>query len=58
MDDVALLAVKSSVKACDETLQAALGSIGEWLEKWKVTPSVTKCTSTVFSLDPKDGGGM
>ena len=56
-DDVALLAVKSSVKACEETLQPALDSIGDWLTKWKVSPSVTKCTSTVFSLDPQDGGG-
>ena len=56
-DDVALLAAKSSVKACEETLQPALDSIGDWLTKWKVSPSVTKCTSTVFSLDPQDGGG-
>ena len=56
-DDVALLADARSAEECDAHLQPCLDSIGTWLLKWKVTPSVSKCTSTLFSLDPKEQGG-
>lgn len=56
-DDVALLASARSAAECDALLQPSLDIIDEWLQRWKVTPSVTKCTVTLFSLDPKEGGG-
>ena len=56
-DDVALLTIARSAEECEAHLQPCLDSIGTWLTRWKVTPSVTKCTSTLFSLDPKEQGG-
>ena len=56
-DDVALLTDARSAEECDAHLQPSLDSIGNWLTRWKVTPSVTKCTATLFSLDPKESGG-
>ena len=38
-------------------LQPCLDSIGTWLSRWKVTPSVSKGTSTLLSLDPKEHRG-
>ena len=55
-DDVALLADARSVEECDALLQPCLDSIGTWLSRWKVTPSVAKCTSTFFSLHPREQG--
>ncbi|XP_043204749.1 uncharacterized protein LOC122371992 [Amphibalanus amphitrite] len=56
-DDVALLADARTPEECDAHLQPCLDSIGAWLTRWKVTPSVSKCTSTLFSLDPKQQRG-
>ena len=65
-DDVALLAEARTAEECDAHLQPCLDSIGTWLTRWKVTPSVArwkvtpsvaKCTSTLFTLDPKEQGG-
>ena len=56
-DDVALLADARSAEECEAHLQPCLDHIGDWLTRWKVTPSVVKCTSTLFSLDPKESGG-
>ena len=48
----------SSVRECDALLQPCLDTIDAWLQRWKVTtPSVTKCTATLFSLDPRESGG-
>ena len=56
-DDVALLACARTPGQCDSLLQPSLDAIDNWLERWKVTPSVSKCTATLFSLDPKESGG-
>ena len=56
-DDVALMATARSPKECEARLQPCLDAIDAWLTRWKVSPSVSKCTATLFSLDPKESGG-
>ena len=56
-DDVAMLASDKSIEKCCQTLQPCLNKVDEWLLKWKVTPSISKCSATAFSLDPKEQGG-
>ena len=56
-DDVALLACARTAGDCDTLLQPCLNMIDDWLQRWKVTPSVSKCTATMFSLDPQESGG-
>ena len=56
-DDVALLACARSAEECDALLQPCLDTVDAWLQRWKVTPSVAKCTATLFSLDPQESGG-
>ena len=56
-DDVAILSTGRSLRGCAETLQPALDVIDTWTRKWKVLPSVNKCSATYFSLDPKETGG-
>lgn len=56
-DDVALLASGRSIEKCCRTLQPSLDRMDEWLRRWKVTPSISKCSATAFSLDPKEAGG-
>ena len=56
-DDVALLACAPSARECDAALQPCLDTVDAWLRRWKVTPSVTKCTATLFTLDPSESGG-
>ena len=56
-DDVALMATARTPKECESSLQPCLNAIDAWLTRWKVTPSVSKCTATLFSLDPKESGG-
>ncbi|KAF0291501.1 hypothetical protein FJT64_001100 [Amphibalanus amphitrite] len=34
-----------------------LDAVDTWLRRWKVTPSVTKCTATLFTLDLRESGG-
>ena len=55
-DDVALMATANTPKECEARLQPCLNAIDAWLARWKVSPSVSKCTVTLFSLDPKEGG--
>ena len=55
-DDVALLATGRTIEACRRTLQPCLDKADEWLREWKVTPSVSKCCATVFTLDAKESG--
>ncbi|KAF0300702.1 putative RNA-directed DNA polymerase from transposon BS [Amphibalanus amphitrite] len=56
-DDVALLACAPTARECDALLQPCLDAVDTWLRRWKVTPSVTKCTATLFTLDPRESGG-
>ena len=56
-DDVALLACARTAGDCDTLLQPCLNMIDDWLQRWKVTPSVSKCAATMFSLDPQESGG-
>ena len=56
-DDVAILATDRSLLGCSTRLQPALDAIDAWTERWKVPPSVGKCSVTYFSLDPKETGG-
>ena len=56
-DDVALLATERSIEQCCQTLQPCLNRVDEWLRRWKVTPSISKCCVSAFSLDPKEAGG-
>ena len=51
-----LLADARSAEEWEAHLQPCLDHIGDWLTRWKVTLSVAKCTSTLFSLDPKESG--
>ena len=57
VDDVALFAAERSIEKCCQTLQPCLDTVDEWLHRWKVTPSISKCCSPAFSLDPKESGG-
>ncbi|KAF0301201.1 putative RNA-directed DNA polymerase from transposon BS [Amphibalanus amphitrite] len=56
-DDVALLACAPTARECDALLQPCLDAVDTWLRRWKVMPSVTKCTATLFTLDPRESGG-
>ena len=56
-DDVALVACARTPGECDSLLQPCLDKVDQWLKRWKVTPSVAKCTATLLSLDPQESGG-
>ncbi|KAF0303391.1 Dynein heavy chain, cytoplasmic [Amphibalanus amphitrite] len=49
--------VQNDIRDIIAICEPCLDSIGTWLTRWKVTPSVSKCTSTLFSLDPKQQRG-
>ena len=56
-DDVALLSTGRSIDECCTKLQPCLNHVDEWLNQWKVTPSINKCCTTPFTLDPKESNG-
>ena len=56
-DDVAILSSDRSLLSCASKLQPALDAIDAWTERWKVLPSLSKCSISYFTLDPKETGG-
>ena len=55
-DDIAIWSTKKKFAECQEALQPVLDDITEWCRKWKVMPSVSKCSVTTFSLNTHESG--
>ena len=53
-DDLAIWSSHRNIQEAERKLQQALDSIAVWAEKWKMTVSLEKTVSTIFSLDPAE----
>ena len=51
-DDLAIWSSHQKITEAEVKLQQALDSLAAWAEKWKLTVSLEKTVSTIFSLDP------
>ena len=52
-DDLAIWASSSSVTEATTVVQRALDVIADWSTQWIMPLNVGKCTSTLFSMDPR-----
>ena len=53
-DDLAIWSSHQNITEAEGKLQQALDSLAAWAEKWKLTVSLEKTVSTIFSLDPAE----
>ena len=53
-DDLAIWSSRQNIAEVEGRLQQALESLAAWAEKWKLTVSLEKTVSTIFSLDPAE----
>ena len=53
-DDLAIWSSHQDIREAEKLLQVALDALDSWAEKWKMTVSLEKTVSTIFSLDPAE----